>query len=101
MVIFLTPLPSMCKPEGNIFEEGIPFTMFPVVNTFQMHSIVSKIWCIGVSEGLSFFQQSLMEFFMRISKLFSKKVHYPALMSKNEVLYDQNHIRSFKNMVFG
>ena len=21
--------------------------MFPVVNTFQMHSLLSKIWCIG------------------------------------------------------
>ena len=75
--------------------------MFPVVNTFQMHSLLSKIWCIGGSGGLSFFQQSLMAFFMRISKLFSKNEHSLALVSKNEVLYDKNCIRSFNNMVFG
>ena len=45
-------------------------TIFPVVNTFQRHSLHSKICCIGGSEGLSFFQQSLMAFFTRISKLF-------------------------------
>ena len=56
--------------------------MFPVVNTFQMHSLLSKIWCIGGSGGLSFFQQSLMAFFMRISKLFSKKVPNPAFTFK-------------------
>ena len=75
--------------------------MFPVVNTFQIHSLLSNIWCIEGSEGLSFFQQSLMAFFMRISKLFSKKVPNPALTFKIAFKDSQNHIRSFNNMVFG
>jgi len=41
-----------------------------------------------------------MAFFMKISKLFSKNEHSRALMSKNEVLYDQNHIRSFNKNPF-
>ena len=70
-------------------------------SSFASPFLLSKFDPYRNSMKLKFFQQSLMAFFMRISKLFSKKVHYPALMSKNEVLYDQNHICSFNNMVFG
>ena len=70
-------------------------------SSFASPFLLSKFDPYGNSEELDFFQQSFVAFLMRISNMFSKKVHSRALMSKNEVLYDQNHIRSFKNMDFG
>jgi len=70
-------------------------------SSFASSFLYSKFDPYRFAEVHDFFQQSLMAFFMRISKLFSKKVHSRPLMSKNEVLYNQNHIRSFNNMVFG
>ena len=65
-------------------------TMCPILSKFQMHSLYSKIWCIRLVETVNFFLLSLIAFFMRISEMSFKTMHYDALMSKNDVLYDEN-----------
>ena len=70
-------------------------------SSFASPFLYSKFDPYSFAPFREFFQQSLMAFFMRISKLFSKKVPNPALTFKIAFKDSQNHIRSFNNMVFG
>ena len=104
---------------GGVKGEVVPGPLFytflflhPSLTLLQLHNVTafssfaspflySKFDPYSFAPFREFFQQSLMAFFMRISKLFSKKVRLDAVSHNYRSKSTHFLSRSFNNMVFG